>query len=144
MILKNINSSKINYEAFAITFTLLCSLSTLSLAASDQTTKKSNHPSAISITKHVKAGMVEEDCLLVKKGEVITYQFTSSSPLNFNFHYHDKTKREIIYIVDPKEVTGDFAENAYQAGKTQLMCLMWKNKGTIESKLRYTHWLTKI
>jgi hypothetical protein len=142
MNLESIKKKSMNYKALAAAFPLLCSFSTLSLA-SDDTTQKVSNPSFTSITKHVKAGMVEEDCLLVKKGENINYEFTSNSPLSFNFHYHDKAKGKTIYIYGPKQVTGNFAEKTYQAQKTQLMCLMWKNKGNAKAKLKYSHWMTK-
>ncbi|WP_201349206.1 hypothetical protein [Neptunomonas japonica] len=141
MAIESIKNGLINYKALAAAFSLLCSFSTLSLASSD-TTQKANNPSFTSITKHVKAGVVVEDCLLVKKGKRIKYKFTSNSPLSFNFHYHDKAKGKTIYLYGPQQVSGNFAENTYEAQKTQIMCLMWKNKGNTKAKLKYSHWMT--
>ncbi|MEW6714334.1 MAG: hypothetical protein AB1306_04510, partial [Nitrospirota bacterium] len=78
-----------------------------------------------------------EDCFKVKRGEVLNYKFNSSSPLDFNVHYHRSS--EVLYPVlqnniNEHEGTIDPEKHGLEE---EYYCLMWKNPGLQQCRISY-------
>ena len=73
------------------------------------------------------AGVVNkmsEQCLPLKAGDSIRYQFNSPSPLNFNIHYHtEKTTGFQVKLTEVSRHQGEFS-----TAVDQEYCFMWTNK----------------
>jgi len=82
----------------------------------------------------------QEECVTLKNGQVLVYQFSSSKPVDFNIHYH--TEHEIQYPVDQKEITqysGTFdpQKKNFNLEREEYFCMMWKNRDMSMLRLSY-------
>jgi len=71
-----------------------------------------------------------EECIELRPGMVIDYEFRSSDDVNFNIHYHSEDK--IHYPVSEKGVRKgrgviDPAKHDYYIEEQEFYCLMWDN-----------------
>jgi len=63
-----------------------------------------------------------EECLPLAPGDRLDYRFTSSSPVAFNIHYHERNA--IVMPVVREGVTAD--SGIFQPSAPQEFCLMWE------------------
>jgi hypothetical protein len=67
------------------------------------------------------AGKSHEICMPLKKGEGIEFTFRTDAPVDFNVHYHDKSK-----VVMPLEVPGVMRQTHRVVAKVaNTYCMMW-------------------
>ncbi|RJQ19867.1 MAG: hypothetical protein C4560_05695 [Nitrospiraceae bacterium] len=71
-----------------------------------------------------------EECMALKKGQVMVYRFRSSKPVDFNVHYHGTDN--VYYPVSQSEVTEDNGmidtkKHAFYIETQEFYCLMWDN-----------------
>ena len=66
-----------------------------------------------------------EECLPLAPGDRLDYRFTSSSPVAFNIHYHERNST--IMPVVREGVTAD--SGIFQPSARQEFCLMWEAGG---------------
>lgn len=98
-----------------------------------------NDKDFVEISRRIDKENVQEECLILLQDQILEYRFLSDQPLQFNLHYHDKAKGRIIYLFGPSSVTMQPPQNRYTALATQIMCLMWQNKGETAAQLQYSH-----
>lgn len=98
-----------------------------------------NDKDFVEINKRVGKGDVQEECLILRQSQILEYRFTADQELQFNLHYHDKAKDRIVYAFGPSSVIMQPPQNRYTALATQIMCLMWQNKGDTAAQLQYSH-----
>jgi hypothetical protein len=79
---------------------------------------------------------IGEECFKLAAGQSIAYAFESSSPVDFNIHFHKGD--EVVYPVKSDQVAK--AEDRFTAPSAEEFCLMWTNKTlekvTIRGQLR--------
>ncbi len=76
-----------------------------------------------------------EDCMDMTQGNVMTYSFKSSAPLDFNIHFHEAG--QVNYAVQNKNTA---AENGkFLPDRKQTYCLMWTNGGSAPVKVEYSY-----
>jgi len=86
------------------------------------------------IEVNVSAGGQHEECFYVDNGISITYQYKTSSPLDFNLHYHDDNGMN--YLVElPKSSSN--SNSVEQLVQKQVYCLMWINPESNKAELNY-------
>jgi hypothetical protein len=67
------------------------------------------------------AGKSHEICTPLKKGEGIEFTFQTDAPVDFNVHYHDKSK-----VVMPLDVPGVMRQTHRVVAKvSNTYCMMW-------------------
>ena len=71
------------------------------------------------------AGKVHEECLPIAAGAKSSYRWKSSSPVDFNIHYHRGP--EVFYPVK-KDAERD-ARGTFDAKTAEEYCWMWTAKG---------------
>ena len=93
---------------------------------------ESDAPSAFNAT--LGAGKVHEECMRLAKGEKRRYEWKSSTPLDFNIHYHDGN--EVFYPVK-RDGVGK-GKGTFKAKVAQDYCWMWtaKTPAKIEGRIR--------
>jgi hypothetical protein len=77
---------------------------------------------------------LHEECMEMMPGDILSYSFNASGPVDFNIHCHEQGN--IICPVSKKGSTSD--EGDFRAEKEQIYCLMWTNIQTIPVRLTYT------
>lgn len=75
-----------------------------------------------------------EECLEMAPGDILSYSFTASRPVDFNVHYHEG--EDILYPISQKAVAN--GEGSYRAEREQIHCLMWTNIHHEPVSLTYT------
>ena len=80
-----------------------------------------------------------EDCIKVTRGDVLSYSFKTSNPIDFNIHFHEDGK--IIYPVYNKNTVSQ--EGKFFPDKEEFYCLMWTNLQTNPVQLIYTYRVDK-
>lgn len=90
----------------------------------------------------VKSSGSDEECLELKKGQILTYKFTSSRPVDFNIHYH--AEDQVHYPVSKSEVTDqegtmDPEQHSYYTEEQTFYCLMWENPGMNTARISYEY-----
>lgn len=73
----------------------------------------------------IAAGKFDERCVKLAEGEVITYRFKGSAPLDFNIHHHRGD--DVLYPVRHAQVRK--LAGRFRAPAADDYCLMWENKG---------------
>jgi len=81
-----------------------------------------------------------EECVTLKKGQVMVYKFSSTKPVDFNIHYHFKD--DIQYPVLKHEVTeydGTFdpEKSHIDVSEEEIFCMMWENQDMRQLSLSY-------
>jgi len=74
-----------------------------------------------------------EDCFELAGGQVLSYGFNSSGPVDFHIHYHEDGS--MIYSIRTDNTTE--GKGTFKAEKSQIYCLMWTNSGIRPVTLRY-------
>ncbi|RJQ52368.1 MAG: hypothetical protein C4526_08120 [Nitrospiraceae bacterium] len=103
----------------------------------DQTAK------IVSVTKNdiaLKPAGSYEECVALKRGQVIVYKFNSTNPVDFNIHYH--LEDAVKYPVMESEITeydGTFnpEKDRINLDNEEYFCLMWENQDFRQLKLSY-------
>ena len=86
------------------------------------------------LTSTVRAGKVVEVCGHLPRGALVRWSFQSTTPLDFNIHYHE----------GPKVVVPDQRDGASTATGTllttvaQSYCWMWTQRGSVDAPLTLT------
>lgn len=83
------------------------------------------HAFAAALDLHIAAGKFDEHCVKLAAGEVISYRFKSSAPLDFNIHHH--RGNEVLYPVRHAQVRK--LAGTFRAPAADDYCLMWENTG---------------
>ncbi|MBI5742086.1 MAG: hypothetical protein HZA16_15415 [Nitrospirae bacterium] len=81
-----------------------------------------------------------EECVVLKKGQVMVYKFISSKPVDFNIHYH--SKGDVQYPVSKNEITeydGTFdpEKSRIDVPDEETFCMMWENQDMRQLSLSY-------
>jgi len=63
-----------------------------------------------------------EECVELAAGDRLDYRFTSTSPVAFNIHYHDRTT--VVMPIVRDGVTAD--SGIFQPNTAREFCLMWE------------------
>ncbi|MBI4850149.1 MAG: hypothetical protein HY808_16500 [Nitrospirae bacterium] len=84
----------------------------------------------------------EEECVELKKGQILTYKFTSSRPVDFNIHYHGTD--QIHYPASQSELTDhegtiDPEQHSFYIEEQTFYCLMWENPGMNSARISYEY-----
>jgi len=74
-----------------------------------------------------------EACDKFPLGATVEYSFTSTKPVLFNVHYHDK--RTKVYPV--KEQLTDEVSGTFVVDSKAIYCCMWENKNSKFVKMTY-------
>ncbi len=80
-----------------------------------------------------------EDCIKLVPGDVWTYSFKASNPVDFNIHFHEEGK--ITYPVSRKNTPAE--EGKFYPDKEEFYCLMWTNLQKNPVQLTYTYKVDK-
>jgi hypothetical protein len=80
-----------------------------------------------------------EECMEMKPGDMLSYSFKTSRPVDFNVHYHEGS--DILYPISQKAVSG--GEGSYRAEREQIYCLMWTSTRQEPVALTYTFRVNK-
>ncbi len=80
-----------------------------------------------------------EECMEMMPGDVLSYSFNASEPVDFNIHCHEEGN--VVCPVSKKSSKG--GEGKFYAEKEQTYCLMWTNIQTKPVRLTYTFDLGK-
>ena len=83
------------------------------------------HAFAAALDLHIAAGKFDEHCVKLAAGEVISYRFKGSAPLDFNIHHH--RGNEVLYPVRHAQVRK--LAGTFRAPAADDYCLMWENTG---------------
>jgi hypothetical protein len=70
----------------------------------------------------IAAYAIHEDCLQLRAGERLDYEFTTNNPVDFNIHYHEG-RTVLMPIVHDKS---EHASGVYVPAIPQDYCLMWE------------------
>lgn len=81
-----------------------------------------------------------EECFFINVESKISYQFQSSSSLDFNVHFHDDNGMN--YLVELPKSKGDKRLLSKLKNK-QVYCLMWVNSSETNTELSYQFTLDK-
>lgn len=92
--------------------------------------------SAKSFSHSIAPRKIAEECFRLAAGQAIGYAFESSSPVDFNIHFHKGD--DVVYPV--KRDQADRGEDRFTAPSAEDYCLMWTNKTsqavTVKGQLR--------
>lgn len=80
----------------------------------------------------VPAGKFVEVCEKLSKGTKVNWSFDTSTPMNFNIHYHEG--KEVRYPAKKDQVAKDSGTLAVDLD--QDYCWMWSNKATTQASLK--------
>lgn len=75
-----------------------------------------------------------EECFFLDQESVITYQYKTTIPLDFNLHYHDDNGMNYLIELPMSSVN---KKSVKQLTSKQVYCLMWVNSSTHEAELTY-------
>ena len=81
----------------------------------------------------ISTGDYFEACDLFSPGTTVEYFFTSTKPVIFDVHFHDKRSKK--FAVD-QQLT-DNASGSFVVEKKAHYCCMWENKNAKAAKLTY-------
>ncbi len=81
----------------------------------------------------IATGETEEVCDLFSPGTTVEYFFTSTKPVLFNIHYHDKRTKE--YPVE--EHLTDNASGSFVVDTKATYCCSWENQNPKAVKMTY-------
>ena len=81
----------------------------------------------------ISTGDFFEACDKFSVGDTIEYSFTSTKPVMFNVHYHDK--RTKVYPVE--EHLTDETSGSFVVESKAIYCCMWDNKNPKAVKMTY-------
>jgi len=81
-----------------------------------------------------------EECVTLKNGQELVYQFSSNKPVDFNIHHH--TEHDIQYPVNHKGVTEyggifDPEKENFNLEQEEYFCMMWQNRDTGLVRISY-------
>ena len=76
---------------------------------------------------------IHEECMELLPGDVLSYSFNASGPVDFNIHFHEE--ENISYPVSRKKISS--YEGKYSPAKEQMYCLMWTNVKKTAVQLTY-------
>ena len=76
---------------------------------------------------------IHEECMKLLPGDVLSYSFNASDPVDFNIHFHDE--KNISYPVSKKRISG--YEGTYSPAKEHMYCIMWTNVQKFDVQLTY-------
>lgn len=76
-----------------------------------------------------------EDCIELLPGDVMTYSFKTSGPVDFNIHFH--REETCAYPVSEKNVSN--GEGKFYPERKQFYCLMWTNTQKETVRLSYIY-----
>ncbi len=124
-----VDSVKLNHAAQMLLLSVLVFCSTTCKAEVISFILEAN--SSFKTQANIQPGKFSEVCGKLKKGNLIRWQFDSTSPLEFNIHYHEG-----------KNVIFPYKMSATKSGVEVLLisldqdyCWMWTNKSKEEVKL---------
>jgi hypothetical protein len=80
-----------------------------------------------------------EDCLKLRPGDVWSYSFKASNPVDFNIHFHHEGK--ITYPVLKKNTSTETGK--FYPDREEFFCLMWTNLQKMPVRLIYTNTVGK-
>jgi hypothetical protein len=81
-----------------------------------------------------------EDCLKLVPGDVWSYSFKASQPVDFNIHFHEWGK--ITYPVLKKNTSAE--ESKFYPDREEFYCLMWTNLQKNAVRITYTYTTGKL
>jgi hypothetical protein len=81
-----------------------------------------------------------EECVTLKNGQVLVYQFSSNKPVDFNIHHH--TEHKVQYPVVQREITEyrgifDPQRENFNLEQEEYFCMMWENRDMSMLRLSY-------
>ena len=76
----------------------------------------------------IKAGKIHEECIELKKGQVVAYKFNASQPVPFNIHYHVGAGKDEKVEYPVKLDKSDANASTLTIPADQHYCWMWSNK----------------
>lgn len=96
--------------------------------------------SVVSDRFTVKPSGSYEECVALRPGQFIEYDFSASSFVTFNIHYHGE--KEVHYpVMNEGVMTGrgtvDPSTHSYFTPEQEYYCLMWENIGVEPVEISY-------
>ena len=85
--------------------------------------EKAAHGDMKGHTIDIATGDFYEACDNWTPGDKVTFKFTSSAPVMFNVHYHQKHAK--VYAID--QTVTDAFEGSFVVQSSDIHCCMWKN-----------------
>ncbi|UCD34180.1 MAG: hypothetical protein JSU90_07710 [Nitrospiraceae bacterium] len=81
-----------------------------------------------------------EECIALRPGQTVEYDFNASSFVNFNIHYHGE--KDLYYPVTNEGVMMgrgmvDPSTHSYFTPEQEYYCLMWENRGIEPVEISY-------
>lgn len=92
------------------------------------------------IDANVPANEQHEECFYLDTETVINYQYNTSSPLDFNLHYHDDNGMTFLVELPNSSASN---KSVKQLSNKQVYCLMWVNSTSTTAELSYEFTLEK-
>jgi hypothetical protein len=124
-----VDSVKLNHAAQMLLLSVLVFCSTTCKAEVISFILEAN--SSFKTQANIQPGKFSEVCGKLKKGNLIRWQFDSTSPLEFNIHYHEGNNVIFPY----KKSATKSGEEVLLISLDQDYCWMWTNKSKEEVKL---------
>lgn len=124
-----VDSVKLNHAAQMLLLSVLVFCSTTCKAEVISFILEAN--SSFKTQANIQPGKFSEVCGKLKKGNLIRWQFDSTSPLEFNIHYHEGNN-----VIFPYKMSATKSgEEVLLISLDQDYCWMWTNKSKEEVKL---------
>ena len=96
--------------------------------------KAAQEPAITTSTVSLPPAGAREECFGMQPSQQLNYEFTSTQPVDFNVHYHDKG--EVFNPVLKDGVTAD--KGIFIADIEKPYCMMWTNNGMNRANVTYT------
>lgn len=90
------------------------------------------------ITRSLTAGDSHEECLLVREGNSVRYDFTATAALEFDVHHHGNEPGNVTYLFGPEVVDSTPERNFHTLRESKIICLLWSNKQSTPVELNYS------
>ena len=100
---------------------------------------KQHKTSKGQIETTIEPGKVHEKCLKLIPGQVLDYSFETSTPMDFNIHYHKF--KEVIYPVHQKSIFRK--KSLFNPEREEVYCMMWSNPSAQSIFLTYQFQVTE-
>jgi len=111
---------------------VLAVLLMIGCAAKDE---KVSHEGIKGKSIDIATGEWYEACDKWTPGDTVNITFSSSKPVGFNVHYHEKRSQEKIYAIE-QTVTDSFA-GSVKVQSDDVYCCMWQNDNSKYITLKY-------